>query len=134
MFYLSKQKKQDAALVAIGLFIALTFEFFMVYLGLLHFKVAPFPFWLVLLWGALLLCLNTSMQFLNSLPRYLAIVLCGLFAPASYWGGARFEVLTIYEPLWQFWLIYGLAWSLMFNCIMQINHQLAAYIKKRSAA
>lgn len=130
MFYLSKQKKQDAALVVIGLTVALSFEFLMVHLGLLNFKVMPFPLWFVLLWGALLLCINTSMAFLNSLPSYLAIVICALFAPASYWAGARFEVLIIPLQLWQFWLLYGLAWSLMFNTVMLLNRKIADELKQ----
>lgn len=134
MAYLSKQKKQDGLLVVVGLIIALSFEYFMVYLGLLTFNSTPFPLWLVLLWCALLLCLNTSMHFLNRLPWYLSVLLCAVFAPASYLAGARFEVLVIPLPIWQFWLIYGLAWSVMFNSIMQLNHKIAAYTQKRSVS
>ncbi|MGO2012942.1 MAG: DUF2878 domain-containing protein [Pseudoalteromonas sp.] len=130
MIYLSKQKKQDGLLVVIGLTIALSFEYVMVQLGLLTFKVAPFPLWLALLWCGLLLCLNTSMQFLNRLPWYFSILLCAMFAPASYLAAARFEVLIVPLPAWQFWLIYGLAWSVMFNGIMQLNHKISAYLTR----
>ena len=60
MFLLSKQKKQDSLLLIKALPLALLLEFIAVKLGLLEFKVYPFPLWLVFLWAALLLSLNTT--------------------------------------------------------------------------
>ncbi|NMR25593.1 DUF2878 domain-containing protein [Pseudoalteromonas sp. NEC-BIFX-2020_015] len=125
MVYLSKQKKQDLILITFGLVIALTYEYLMVLSGMLYFKQSPFPFWLVLLWCALLLTLNTSMQFLNKLPWFFSLLVCAISAPASYWAGARFGVITIAVPLLQFWLVYGVAWSCMFNLIMYLNKRFA---------
>jgi len=99
MLYLSKQRKLDVFVLIIGLLIALCFEFIMVQFGLLEFKAAPYPVWFMLLWSALLLTINTSMQFLTRLPWYLSVVVCTIFAPASYWAGARFEVISIVNPL-----------------------------------
>ena len=67
MFWLSKQKKQDTLLLIKALPLALLLEFIAVKLGLLEFEVYPFPLWLVFLWAALLLSLNTSMVFLSKL-------------------------------------------------------------------
>ena len=127
MLMLSKQRKQDSLLLVFGLMIALSFEYLMVQLDLLVFKSTPYPVWFILLWSALLLTVNTSMQFLTRLPWYLSVVICAVFAPASYWAGARFEVLSIAQPLWLFWLVYGLSWALMFNCIIFVNKKTARY-------
>ncbi|MDQ9089985.1 DUF2878 domain-containing protein [Pseudoalteromonas haloplanktis] len=128
MLWLSKQRKQDSLLLLLGLSIALCFEYIMVQFDLLGFKSNPYPIWLVLLWSALLLTVNTSMQFLTRLPWYLSCVLCTVFAPASYWAGARFEVITIAQPLWFFWLVYGLSWALMFTLIIFANKKIATYL------
>ena len=127
MLMLSKQRKQDSLLLVFGLMMALSFEYLMVQLDLLVFKSTPYPVWFILLWSALLLTVNTSMQFLTRLPWYLSVVICAVFAPASYWAGARFEVLSIAQPLWLFWLVYGLGWALMFNCIIFVNKKTARY-------
>ncbi|MBE0457936.1 MAG: DUF2878 domain-containing protein [Pseudoalteromonas prydzensis] len=127
MLLLSKQRKQDSLLLLLGLSIALGFEYLMVQLNFLGFKSNPYPIWFVLLWSALLLTVNTLMQFLTRLPWYLSVVVCAMFAPASYWAGARFEVITIAQPLWLFWLVYGLSWALMFNCIIFVNKKIATY-------
>jgi len=131
MLYLSKQRKLDVFVLIIGLLIALCFEFIMVQFGLLEFKAAPFPVWFMLLWSALLLTINTSMQFLTRLPWYLSVVVCTIFAPASYWAGARFEVISIVNPLWFFWLSYGFAWALMFNVIIFVNKKAALYVQSQ---
>lgn len=129
MLLLSKQRKQDLLLLLLGLSIALGFEYIMVQFGFLEFKSNPFPIWLVLLWSALLLTVNTSMQFLIRLPWYLSVIVCAIFAPASYWAGVRFEVISVIQPLWFFWLVYGLSWALMFNCIIFMNKKIAAYLE-----
>jgi hypothetical protein len=121
MIYLSEQRKQDLLLLVCGLPLALGFEWLATSLNLLSFKVYPFPFWLVLLWGALLLTINTSMQFLQKLPWYLGWLVCALFAPGSYYAGARFGVLNIDISLWMFWLCYGISWASMFMALIVIN-------------
>lgn len=126
MMYLSLQRRQDVFLLVFALPIALTFEWLATALNLLSFKEAPFPFWLVLLWSAFLLTVNTSMQFLQKLPWYLAWLLCAVFAPASYFAGARFEVLNIELPLWQFWIMYGAGWASMFLAILILNNRMLA--------
>lgn len=126
MMYLSLQRRQDVFLLVFALPIALTFEWLATALNLLSFKEAPFPFWLVVLWSALLLTVNTSMQFLQKLPWYLAWLLCAVFAPASYFAGARFEVLNIELPLWQFWIMYGAGWASMFLAILILNNRMLA--------
>ncbi|MFY8327398.1 DUF2878 domain-containing protein [Pseudoalteromonas sp. ZZD1] len=128
MLYLSRQIKRDSLILVIGLMIALLFEYMMVKLELIGFNTHPYPLWFVLLWSALLLTINTSMQFIARLPWYSAIAVCALFAPMSYWAGARFEVITIAEPLWFFWLVYGLAWAAMFNFIIFVNNKVALYV------
>ncbi|KTF16785.1 DUF2878 domain-containing protein [Pseudoalteromonas sp. H105] len=132
MLFLSQQKKQDSLLLVCGLFVALVFEFLMVKFGLLGFKSNPFPFWFVLLWSALILTINTSMQFLTRLPWQLSLVVCAVFAPASYWAGARFDVITVMQPLWFFWLIYGVSWAVMFNCILALNTFIKLKIKTKT--
>jgi hypothetical protein len=128
MFYLSKQKKQDALLLLKALPIALLLEYISVELGLLAFKVDPFPLWLVFLWAALLLSLNTSMHFLSRLKFWQVFVVCLVFAPASYWAGARFNVIDLGLPLWQFWLAYGAMWSAAFTFIVLINQKIKSII------
>ncbi|XKF03770.1 DUF2878 domain-containing protein (plasmid) [Pseudoalteromonas mariniglutinosa] len=128
MFYLSKQKQQDAILLSYGLLIALGFEWLATQLQLLSFNILPLPAWLVMLWAALLLTLNTSMDFLTRLPWYFAVLACSVFAPASYLAGARFGVLNIEVPVWQFWSVYGVMWAIMFFVIMLINKRVATYL------
>ncbi|KAF7773004.1 hypothetical protein PMAN_b0660 [Pseudoalteromonas marina] len=128
MFYLSKQKKQDALLLLKALPIALLLEYIAVELGLLSFKVDPFPIWLVLLWAALLLSLNTSMHFLSRLRLWQVFVVCLIFSPASYWAGARFNVINLGLPLWQFWVAYGVIWSAAFTFIVFINQKIKSII------
>ncbi|MBB1293480.1 MAG: hypothetical protein ACJAVX_000591 [Pseudoalteromonas rhizosphaerae] len=128
MLCLSQQKQQDMLLLCYGLMISLSFEYLMVEVGFLSFSISPFPLWFILLWCALLLTINTSMQFLHRTPWYLAMLLCAVFAPASYIAGARFGALEVHPVVWQFWLIYGFAWSLMFNFIRMINTYSKKYL------
>lgn len=130
MFYLSKQRAQDALLVCTGLPLALLTEFIAVKLGLLEFKVYPFPIWLALLWSALLLSLNSSMHFLSKLNFWQIYVVCLLFAPASYWAGARFDVIKLGLALWQFWFVYGLLWSALFTVIVLLNKKIGDYLTR----
>ena len=130
MFYLSKQKKQDVLLVLKTLPIALLCEFIAVKLGLFEFKVFPFPPWLAFLWVALLLCINTSMSFLTGLKLWQAFCVSLVFAPLSYWGGARFEVLSLGLPLYQFWFFYGALWALTFTLILFINSKIKLIISR----
>jgi hypothetical protein len=128
MFYLSKQKKQDALLVLKALPIALFCEFVAVELGVLEFKAYPFPLWLAFLWIALLLSINTSMAFLTKLKLWQAFLACLVFAPASYWAASRFDVLNLGLPLWQFWVVYGLLWASTFSLILFINRKINLFI------
>lgn len=129
MFALSKQHKHDALILLKGLPIALLGEYIAVNLNLLEFKVWPFPLWLAVLWAALLLCINTSMSFLNGLKFWQAYLVCLAFAPISYYSGAQFGVLTIYKPLWLFWLMYGAIWAAGFTLILVINSKIASFLK-----
>ena len=130
MFWLSKQKKQDTLILIKALPLALLLEFIAVKLGLLEFKVYPFPLWLAFLWAALLLSLNTSMIFLSRLKLWKAFLVCLAFTPASYWAGARFEVISLGLPLWQFWLVYGALWSTVFTAIVFINQKIKLFINR----
>ena len=130
MFSLSAQKKQDALLVLKALPLALFCEFIAVKLGLFEFKVDPFPLWLVFLWIALVLCINTSMSFLTKLKPWQAFCVCLLFAPGSYWAGSRFDVLELGMPLWQFWPLYGALWAATFTLILFINGKIGAFVKQ----
>lgn len=129
MFYLSKQKKHDALLVLTMLPLAVIAEAVAVQLGLIAFHSYPIPFWLALLWIALLLCINTSMLFLSKLKLWQVFILSLVFAPASYWAGARFEVLYLTQPILGFWFTYGLLWASVFTVIIFTN----AKIKQRIA-
>ncbi|AZN34411.1 DUF2878 domain-containing protein [Pseudoalteromonas agarivorans] len=128
MFVLSKQHKLDALLLVKALPIALLCEYLAVQLNLLEFKVSPFPLWLALLWAALLLCLNTSMAFITNLKLWQAYLVCLAFAPISYYSGAQFGVLSIYSPVWAFWLLYGALWAAAFTLILIINQKIKAII------
>ncbi|GAA58995.1 hypothetical protein P20652_0854 [Pseudoalteromonas sp. BSi20652] len=86
--------------------------------------------WLVFLWAALLLSLNTSMGFLSKLKLWQAFLVCLAFAPASYWAGARFNVISLGLPLWQFWLFYGVLWSAFFTAILYINQRIKLFIER----
>ena len=68
MLFLSEQRKQDIQLLACGLPIALGYEWLASGFELINYKVSPLPLWLAFLWAALLLTVNTSMQFLQKLP------------------------------------------------------------------
>lgn len=125
MFYLSEHKKQDALLVLKALPLALLCEYIAVVSGLLIFKSYPFPLWLAFLWVALLLCINTSMSFLTALKRWQAFMICVVFAPASYWAGARFGVLFLgTDSIVHFWILYGLLWACVFTFILFINNRI----------
>lgn len=130
MLFLSSKKKQDALLLLKCLPLALLCEFIAVKVGLIEFKVDPFPFWLVFLWVALLLCINTSMSFLTTLKPWQVFIVCLAFAPGSYWAGSRFEVLDLGLPLWQFWPLYGALWAATFTLILFINDKIGAFIKQ----
>jgi hypothetical protein len=69
------------------------------------------------------------MVFLSTLKRWQVFILCLLFAPASYWAGARFEVLYLQLPVAWFWLTYGVLWASVFTFIIVVN----AKIKQRIA-
>ncbi len=129
MFALSKQRKLDALLLVKALPIALLCEYLATELNLLEFKVSPFPLWLVLLWAALILCLNTSMAFITNLKVWQAYLVCLAFAPISYYSGAQFGVLDIYTPVWAFWLLYGALWAAAFSLILIINQKIKSILK-----
>ena len=126
MLFLSEQRKQDILLLACGLPIALGYEWLASGFELINYKVSPLPLWLAFLWAALLLTINTSMQFLQKLPWYFSWLVCLAFAPASYYAGIRFGVLSTDLTVVSFWLYYGLGWATMFVCIITFNKRFLA--------
>ncbi|MBQ4833421.1 DUF2878 domain-containing protein [Pseudoalteromonas sp. MMG010] len=128
MFYLSKQKTQDIILLITALPLAIGLELLSVYFNLITFKTSFIPLWLVLLWAALLLCINSSMALVTRIKPPNAFIICMLFAPLSYLGAANFGAFTLSVATWQFYLVYGFLWASVFCCILQINNKIKTYL------
>ncbi|MEO2268555.1 DUF2878 domain-containing protein [Pseudoalteromonas pernae] len=123
MFWMSQVRKIDLYLCA-TVVIACALEIAANQLGLMSFSTPLLPLWLCILWLCLLLTINQSLRFINSLSFWQCFALCWVAAPFSYLGAAKFGVLTINYPWWQFYLIYGAMWAATFSVIVMINRRM----------
>ncbi|MFY8274803.1 DUF2878 domain-containing protein [Pseudoalteromonas sp. SSDWG2] len=129
MLMLSHKRRLDALLC--GTFIlGCVLELVANHLGLLHFDSPLLPLWLAALWVSLILTINHSLDFINSLKTWQCFALCWLVAPLSYLGAARYEVIQVSAPWWSFYLFYGFLWALTFSVIVVINKRLNHVIIK----
>lgn len=87
------------------------------------------PFWLILLWGHFILCLNHSLKWLRQLNIIVIGLLGAVAGTFSYWMGWRLGVFDTQFTTGLFLVSYTLAWGIL----LPIFCQLANRIQNRHA-
>lgn len=99
--------------------------------GILNFKEFYFlgvfpPLWL---WGIWFLYASTiSYSFIllrNKLPAQ--IIIGGFFAPVSYITGAKFGLLSVYQPFPTYYMIHGACWLVFFPLCFYLSKKIKGF-------
>lgn len=77
------------------------------------------PLWLTSLWVLFGTTVGYALKFFHG--RLMLCVAGGLlFAPLSYFGGARLADVRLLEPVWAALLIIGLVWAVVFPALIHL--------------
>ena len=78
------------------------------------------PLWLTSLWILFGTTVGYALRFFHD---RLALCIAGgaVFAPTSYFGGARLADVTLLEPIWLALLIISLMWAMMFPLLIRLH-------------
>lgn len=77
------------------------------------------PVWLTCLWVLFGTTVGYALRFFHG---RLALCVAGgfVFAPTSYFGGARLADVVLFEPVWVALLIIGLVWAVIFPVLIHL--------------
>lgn len=77
------------------------------------------PLWLTCLWVLFGTTVGYALRFFHG---RLALCVAGgfVFAPTSYFGGARLADVTLFEPVWVALLFIGLVWAVVFPLLIHL--------------
>lgn len=77
------------------------------------------PLWLTCLWVLFGTTVGYALRFFHG---RLALCVAGgfVFAPTSYYGGARLADVMLFEPVWVALLIIGLVWAVIFPLLIHL--------------
>ncbi|MEJ6474684.1 DUF2878 domain-containing protein [Pseudoalteromonas piscicida] len=115
-------RQLNVVLALCGSVIGMSVEFAAVKIGLLSYQgVETLPLWLWVLWIALILTVNHALQKLLTLKSPLLLITFLVCAPPSYLGAANFDVVSISQPWYVFWPLFGALWSIGFFLIVKFN-------------
>lgn len=90
------------------------------------------PVWIVALWIAFATSLNVSLRWLKG--RYLLAALLGaLFAPLSFWGGARMGAVRFPDPVLALAVI-GAGWALLMPLVVWLGERFDGWAQATRAA
>lgn len=77
------------------------------------------PLWLTSLWVLFGTTVGYALRFFHG-RLVLGIIGGGVFAPLSYFGGARLADVSLLEPVWAALLIIGLLWAVIFPLLIHL--------------
>jgi len=107
----------DWTLVWVCLVLGVVLDTLWIQMGLIEYAMpwpsAEFaPAWIMLLWLALALAINHSLQFFKS-RLWWAALFGGIGSPMSYYAGSRLGAAEWVAPIWQVALATGLSWAIL---------------------
>jgi hypothetical protein len=80
------------------------------------------PAWIMLLWLALALAINHSLQFFKTRLLWAAIF-GGIGSPMSYYAGARLGAAEWVAPFWEVAFATGASWALLLPALFWLGRQ-----------
>lgn len=129
-FRVSINKKKDATEVAIIALVGILLDTALSKAGILTFNNSLFgvlpPAWLLGIW--VLFATTISYTFIlirNKIPAQ--IIVGGFFAPVSYITGAKFMLLSLYQPFSTYYMIHGACWLIFFPLCFFISKKVKGF-------
>lgn len=112
----------DLKMMGFLLFVGILVDGTLVQIGFFTFTNTgfPIPLWLMVIWAALAITPNHSLNWLKN-RLFLASILGALGGPTAYWAGTRMGAATFNWPLLSSLLLLALLWSLLFPAIMHFS-------------
>lgn len=126
-FKVSINKKKDAKEVFVIATLGILLDAALSQAGILNFNNSLFailpPLWLIGIW--FLFATTISYSFILIRNKISAqVIVGGFFAPVSYITGAKFGLLTLYQPFSTYYLIHGACWLVFFPLCFYISKKL----------
>lgn len=115
----------DWTMVGVCMALGLSLDTAWIQMGLIEYAM-PWPVagvapaWIMLLWLALALAINHSLQFFKA-KLWLAAVLGGLGSPMSYYAGSKLGAAEWVGPTWQVILATGLSWAIVLPALFWLG-------------
>ncbi len=129
-FRVSINKKKDATEVLIIALVGIALDTVLFKIGILTFNEPLFgtlpPAWLLGIW--FLFATTISYTFIlirNKIPAQ--VIVGGFFAPVSYITGAKFMLLSLYQPFGVYYAIHGACWLVFFPLCFFISKKVKGY-------
>lgn len=118
----SEYRVADLKMMGFLLFVGILVDGTLVQVGFFTFTNtgAPIPVWLMVIWAALSIMPNHSLNWLKD-RLFLASFLGALGGPTAYWAGTRMGAATFNLSLLSSLLLLALLWSLLFPAIMHFS-------------
>jgi hypothetical protein len=129
-FKISINKKKDLAEVFAIAVVGLLLDTILAKTGILTFnnhysEILP-PLWLVGIW--ILFATTISYSFVLIRNKILAqVIVGGFFAPISYITGAKFGLLSLYQPFSTYYIIHGACWLIFFPLCFYISKKIKGF-------
>ncbi len=110
--FIAQRPVQEALFIGVASMLGIAFDVVWFSLGWLHSgSHGIYPLWLAAMWPLFLATLHHSLSWLQGRLLF-ASVLGAIFAPLSYFGGAKLSPVTLTEPVWAlgaislFWAVF----------------------------
>lgn len=128
-FRVSINKKKDAMEVVAIAALGILLDTVLFQTGILTFNnpVGPLPpAWLLGIW--FLFATTISYTFILIRNKLLAqVIVGGFFAPVSYITGAKFMLLSLYQPFPTYYAIHGACWLVFFPLCFYISKKVKGF-------
>jgi hypothetical protein len=129
-FRVSINKKKDVIEVLLIAFLGILLDTALSKAGILIFNNALFgflpPLWLMGIW--VLFATTISYTFIlirHKIPAQ--VIVGGFFAPVSYITGAKFMLLSHYQPFTTYYIIHGACWLVFFPLCFYISRKVKGF-------
>ena len=111
--------RREAVFLALCAAAGFVCDMALIQLGVMNTGHALPPLWLSCLWVLFGTTAGYALRFFHG---RLALCVAGgaLFAPLSYFGGARLADVTLLQPVWAALLIISLSWAVMFPLLIHL--------------
>jgi predicted neutral ceramidase superfamily lipid hydrolase len=129
-FVVSINKKKDLIEVILIAAAGLVLDTILGKAGILTFNnsyssVLP-PLWLVAIWIIFATTISYTFVLIRNKPLA-QVVTGGFFAPVSYITGAKFGLLSVYQPFWAYYAIHGACWLVFFPLCFIISKKVKGF-------